>query len=118
MRAPFIAAWIAYIFCGGVGVVMLCIRGWPARRVWVYAVPHALTWLSSMVLFYCMVAIIGVVFSVIVQSTRGVISVGLGAIIARWGFLHLEHHVDRKTFWKRMAAAILMTAAIALYAFS
>ena len=59
---------------------------------------------------------IGVVFGNILQSTRGFMSVVLGAMLAHLGWHELEQRVDRATLLKRMAAAALMTAAIALYA--
>ena len=43
------------------------------------------------------------------------ISIGLGALVAHWQFHHLEAHVPRGVFWRRVAAAALMTLAIATY---
>jgi MFS superfamily sulfate permease-like transporter len=42
-------------------------------------------------------------------------SIVLGAVLAHAGWHDLEEQVDRATLLKRIAAAMLMTAAIALY---
>jgi hypothetical protein len=55
------------------------------------------------------------VFGNILQSTRGVMSVVLGAALAQMGWHELEQRVDRASLLRRLAAALLMTAAIALY---
>jgi hypothetical protein len=55
------------------------------------------------------------VFGNIMQSTRGVMSVAIGAALAHLGWHELEQRVDRATLLRRLAAALLMTAAIALY---
>ena len=57
-----------------------------------------------------------VVFAIILQSTRGLFSIGLGVLLARWGLIHLEPAVGGRIVWKRLLAAILMVGAIALYA--
>jgi hypothetical protein len=58
---------------------------------------------------------VGVVFGNILQSTRGVMSVAIGAALAHLGWHDLEQRVDRSTLLRRLTAALLMTAAIALY---
>ena len=42
-------------------------------------------------------------------------SVAIGATLAQLGWHELEQRVDRVTLLRRLAAALLMTAAIALY---
>ena len=68
-----------------------------------------------MVGLYCCFGLVGVVFGNILQSTRGVMSVAIGATLAQLGWHELEQRVDRVTLLRRLAAALLMTAAIALY---
>ncbi len=58
---------------------------------------------------------IGVVYGNIVQSTRGVISVALGAAVAAAGFVHLEERMSRKLFARRLIAAAIMALAIAMF---
>lgn len=115
-RGPFIGVCLSYIFCGLFGVLMLFRTGLPQRRAWLLSLPPAVAWLASMFLFYWSIQAINLVFAVIVQSTRGIISIGLGAVVARMGHEHLEQTVSRSVLWKRVAAAALMVAAIALYA--
>lgn len=60
--------------------------------------------------------LIGAVFGNILQSTRGIMAVGLGAVLASMGWHELEQPVDRDTLVRRTLAAALMTLAIAIYA--
>ena len=85
------------------------------RTDWVAAAQYASAWLVSMVGLYCCFGLVGVVFGNILQSTRGVMSVAIGAALAHLGWHELEQRVDRATLLRRLAAALLMTAAIALY---
>ena len=85
------------------------------RTDWVAAAQYASAWLVSMVGLYCCFGLVGVVFGNILQSTRGVMSVAIGAALANLGWHELEQRVDRATLLRRLAAALLMTAAIALY---
>ena len=64
---------------------------------------------------YICFGLIGVVFGNIVQSTRGLFSIVIGASLAHAGWHGLETQVDRRTLTRRLLAAALMTAAIALY---
>ncbi|MEI6506403.1 MAG: hypothetical protein WCO90_11070 [Planctomycetota bacterium] len=50
----------------------------------------------------------------ILQSSRGILAIAMGAGLAHVGRHDLEMRVDRETFLRRIAAAALMTAAIAL----
>jgi hypothetical protein len=65
-------------------------------------------------LFACF-GLIGVVYGNVVQSTRGIMAVGIGWIVAHIGHAHLESKVSRRVFRRRVAGAILMTAAVILY---
>jgi hypothetical protein len=85
------------------------------RADWLAAGQYASAWLLSMVGLYCCFGLVGVVFGNILQSTRGVMSVAIGAAMAHLGWHELEQRVDRATLLRRLAAALLMTAAIALY---
>jgi hypothetical protein len=58
---------------------------------------------------------VGAVFGNVVQSTRGIMSVVIGAVLAHLGWHELEQQVDRATLVRRIGAACLMTAAIAVY---
>jgi drug/metabolite transporter (DMT)-like permease len=82
---------------------------------WLAAAQYASAWLLSMAGLYCCFGLVGIVFGNILQSTRGVMSVAIGAGLAHLGWHELEQRVDRSTLLRRLAAALLMTAAIALY---
>jgi drug/metabolite transporter (DMT)-like permease len=87
----------------------------PTAGDWLAAIHYSAAWLTAMVALYACLGTVGVVFGTILQSTRGVMSVVLGATLAHLGWHELESQVDRILFCKRLIAAILMTAAIAVY---
>jgi len=87
----------------------------PTGREWLAAAEYSAAWLAAMVSLYACIGSVGVVLSTILQSTRGVMSVVIGAVLAHLGWHDLESRVDRLMLMKRIAAAILMTAAIASY---
>ena len=79
------------------------------------ALQYAAAWLGSMVALYACFGTVGVVFGNILQSTRGIMAVVAGALLAQLGWHDLEDRVDRATLLRRLAAAGLMTAAITLF---
>jgi drug/metabolite transporter (DMT)-like permease len=105
----------SYVLCGAASLGLLPFLEQKDWRTWAGAAPFSLAWFLAMFFLYGCFAVIGVVFGNIVQSTRGVISIFLGMGIARMGFLHLEDHVPRAILLRRIAAALMMTAAIALF---
>lgn len=109
-----------YVACGVVcGPIVLA--GWwrpadgRAGPAWRTAVAYACTWLLAMAALYACFALVGAVFGNVVQSTRGIMSVVIGATLAHLGWHELEQRVDRATLVRRIGAASLMTAAIAVY---
>jgi drug/metabolite transporter (DMT)-like permease len=115
LHAGCFAMAITYVLCGLV-VATLLPRALPRdRRDWVASVQYAVAWLAGMAGLYTCFGLVGAVFGNILQSTRGIIAVGLGAVLAHLGWHDLEEQVDRGTLLRRLAAAALMTAAIALY---
>jgi hypothetical protein len=107
---------LCYVLCGVAALAALPLAGPHQRGDWRLAVPWAVSWLGAMVLLFGCFRAVDVVFGNILQSTRGLISVVLGAGLAGMGMVHLERKVPRGIFWRRLAAALLMSAAIALYA--
>jgi len=71
-----------------------------------------------MFFLYTCFALIGVVFGNIIQSSRGIISIGLGYLIANIGFERLEPKITRGVYLRRVLAGLLMTGAVALYYWS
>jgi hypothetical protein len=106
---------ITYAACGAL-LLPAAPRMWPrSAGGWTPAVQYSVVWLLAMVALYACLGQVGAVFGNILQSTRGVMSIVLGAALAHAGWHDLEEQVDRATLLKRIAAAMLMTAAIALY---
>jgi hypothetical protein len=115
LRAAFWGAAASYVVCGAVSSVLLPWYGLRSPRQWVAAAPYAAAWLGAMMLLFACFAVVGVVLGNILQSTRGIISIVLGAAVSKLGHVHIERHVPRAVFWRRMAAAAMMLAAIAMY---
>jgi len=114
-HAGILAMAITYVACGAV-LIPAAPWMWPrSRSGWLPAVQYSLIWLLAMIALYACLGQVGAVFGNILQSTRGVMSVVIGAALARAGWHDLEERVDRATLLKRIAAAMLMTAAIALW---
>jgi len=111
---------LTYVACGIVcGPVVAA--GWcrppagVAGSSWRAAAAYAATWLLAMAALYACFALVGAVFGNVVQSTRGIMSVVIGATLAHLGWHELEQRVDAATLVRRVCAASLMTAAIAVY---
>jgi uncharacterized membrane protein YadS len=81
------------------------------------AIPFSVAWFISVAALYTCFALAGAVFGNILQSTRGVMSIGLAAVIAKLGHLHLESLTPRSVMVRRIVAAVLMTIAIGLYSY-
>jgi drug/metabolite transporter (DMT)-like permease len=118
LGAGALAMAITYVACGAVAAAVLMI--WPSlrprdRHEQLGACQYAAAWLSGMVALYACFGLVGVVFGNVLQATRGVMAVGLGAWLARAGWHDLEERVDRGTFIRRVLASLLMVAAIAVY---
>lgn len=118
LEAGCLAMLITYALCGllatGALAVVPPLRP-SRRREWDAAARYAVMWLLGMAGLYTCFGIVGVVFGNILQSTRGMMSIGMGAALAHAGWHDLETRVDRRTLVRRLVAAALMTAAIAIY---
>jgi len=75
----------------------------------------AFFWLVAMVFLYATFSIVGTVYGNILQSTRGIISIVLGAVIAGMGHHHIEARTTRAVFLRRLTAGVVMTAAIVAF---
>ncbi len=114
-HAGTLAMSMTYVACGAM-LLPLAPAMLPRKLTgWTPAIQFSLVWLVAMISLYACLGQVGAVFGNILQSTRGVMSVVLGALFAHLGWHDLEEHVDRATLLKRIAAAMLMTAAIALW---
>jgi drug/metabolite transporter (DMT)-like permease len=118
LRTGVLAMSLTYVTCGAAAVLLLVVRRTRPRdgRDWRGGGWYAAAWLGSMVALYACFGLLGAVFGNILQSTRGVMAIVIGAVLAHLGWHELEDRVDRFTLLRRVMAAALMTAAIALYA--
>ena len=117
LHAGILAMALTYVVCGTTAALVLAAgAGRPReRRDWIGAAQYAAAWLVGMGALYVCFGLVGVVFGNILQSTRGVMSIVIGAALAHAGWHDLETRVDGRTLARRVVAAVLMTAAIALY---
>ncbi|NCA11584.1 hypothetical protein EBR56_07210, partial [bacterium] len=120
LSAAVLAMLLNYVLCGTACGLML-IAGRPpvdaggSIAAWRAAFTYAAAWLAAMASLYVCFGFVGALFGNVVQSTRGIMSVVVGALLAHLGWHELEQRVDRATLFRRIGAAALMTAAIAVY---
>lgn len=82
------------------------------------AAPFSLAWYLSQVTLYIAFGTVGTVFSNVLMSFRGVLSVLLGALAAVIGFTSLEAKLSGKDWIRRGICALAMVGAIILYSFA
>ena len=116
------------IWCDGLGVCATCymILGFtmiPLLKKWKFSLerlkygsPYGVLYFSSQVALFVSFGLVGPVFANVVQSSRGMISVGIGVLLCRIGWSSLDVKGDRKLWIRRMICAVIMTTAIILYA--
>jgi hypothetical protein len=104
-----------YTFAGVLSAMLLPVYGSKRRRDWLDAAPFAVIWLLAMLFLFASFGAVGVVYGNILQSTRGIISVLLGSLLAGAGLLHFEKAAAPGVFVRRFAAATLIVAAAVLY---
>lgn len=108
---------LTYAACGVVAMVGLpFIRRSHGWGDWLYALPFSASWFGAMIALYACFGLINVVFGNVIQSTRGLISVLVGAHLAGLGMVHLEQVTPRSVFARKLLAAAMMTGAITIFA--
>lgn len=114
-HASMLCACLCYLFCGIAACAALpFVRGVRFAK-WKASFPWALSWFAGILLLFACFGFIGVVFGNIVQSTRGLMSILMGSLVAYKGYVHIEEKVTlRATLW-RLFAGTLMIAAIVLF---
>lgn len=115
IKASLIGMYMSYLLCGLVGVAMLPWYGSRNWRDWRDAAPFAYTWFIAMLCFYGALAAAGLVLAAILQSTRSLWSLVIGAILAHHGYHALEQHVAKGVLIRRAVGAMMMVIAITLY---
>lgn len=80
------------------------------------ALPYAVCWYAGVMGTFVCMGILGATFGNVVQSSRGIIALLLGILVARLGYGHLESRATRQVWIQRSVGAGLMCGAIALFA--
>ena len=115
----FMALSVIYVVGGAISLAVLPMQGVPPRAHWLrWALPYAVCWFSAMAALFACFAMSGLVLGNIVQSCRGLVSVVLGWIVAQTGRTQLEEKVPPGVVARRIFAAIVLVAAMALYSVS
>jgi len=115
VRASLVSVFMTYVLCGLVSLPLLIWAGPKALEDLKYAAPFAASWLGAMVFLFACFGSLGVVFGNIIQSTRGLMTVLIGARIAAFGMVHLEGRTTRPIMLRRLGAAAMMSIAIGLF---
>jgi len=114
--APFYAAALTYLLTGLIALAFLPACDFRDKLAWRDAAPWAAAWFLAMIFLYTCFGLIGPVLGNILQSSRGLISILLGSLFVHLGHLHIEPFLGRSVFLRRLAAGVLMFAAVILYA--
>jgi len=116
--AIFFGVCMTYILCGLIcGPFMLVVKESKLSDLKGPAFGFAVTWMIAMVFLFATFSIVGTVYGNILQSMRGIISIRIGVVIARMGHHHIEAHMPRKIFIRRLIAGLIMTAAIVAFGY-
>lgn len=114
-RKAMLATCLCYVVAAVPALAALPRLGRPSGRDIRQALPFAITWFLTVICLFLCFALVGVVLGTILQSTRGVLSLVLAVWMGRLGLTHLEQLHGWSVFVRRLLAALMMTAAIALY---
>jgi drug/metabolite transporter (DMT)-like permease len=114
-RASILSTCLCYILSGIVSVACLPLFPFRSFARWKIAFPFAVFWYTGICFLFGCFGSIGVVFGNIVQSTRGVMSILMGSVVASRGYEHIEEKVAITVLVYRIFAGMLMIAAIALF---
>lgn len=117
LRTAFGVGVTCYAILGVLTLPMLWKFRWTTRQ-FVLAIPFAASWFFSQVALFVCFGLLGTVFGNVIQASCGLISIGIGMLLVRWGLGKLDARISRRMWLRRIAAGILMTAAIILYAVS
>lgn len=115
VRASFFYAAVTYVSLGLVSLALLPKFGSTHPKDWLRPMPYAVFWALCALTLFAAFGLLGIVLGAMLQSTRGLMAIVLGWLIARMGHEHLETPTDASTLWRRLGAAAAMTAAVGLY---
>lgn len=115
-KASVVGVCLSYVFCGILALLILLLTG--KIRIyseWKDSFGFAFFWFASMIMLFTCFGTIGALYGNIVQATRGIISIIIGVILARIGYMHIETPISGRLFFQRIIAALLMIIAIGLF---
>jgi len=111
-----IAASVAYFYLGIFSLlVILSVRSVKLKHL-KPALVFSSWWFAAILLLFACFGLIGPLFGNLVQSGRGIIAVILGALIAKFAWSEHEEKLPRSVLIRRIAAALLISGAIVLFA--
>jgi hypothetical protein len=118
LHASIFATSISYILCGitSLPIILFTRKASAFTRGLRFSLPFSLCWLTGMFALFTAFGSVGTVLGNILQSSRGIISILISIPAVRLGFAQIEPRVPRKVLLQRLAAALLIVAAVWLYA--
>ncbi len=114
-KAPLAGVTVSYLLGAVMAPLWLDRESLRYGKLWAAGLPFSVLWFLGMIFLYITFDRVGVVLGNILQSTRGVMAVGLGVLLARAGFEAVESRQSMSVTVRRWAAALAMTTAIVLY---
>lgn len=114
--AMFIAATTSYFALGVFSLLVLLFVPQVKKKHLKPAIPFSCLWFSAMLFLFACFGLIGPLFGNIVQSGRGIMAVIIGVLIAKFGWSEYEEKLPRSILIRRIAAAMMITGAIILFA--
>ena len=111
-----IAASVSYFYLGVFSLIIMLFT--PSIKVKHLrpAIAFSCCWFSAMLFLFACFGLVGPLFGNIIQSTRGIIAVILGALIAKFEWSEHEEKLARSVLIRRIAAALLITCSIIIFA--
>jgi len=110
-----IAASLSYFYLGLFSLlIILFVRSVKIKHL-KPALAFSCWWFVAMLFLFACFGFIGPLFGNIIQSTRGIIAVILGAIIAKFAWSEHEEKLSRSILIRRIASALLISCAIVIY---
>jgi len=108
---------LVYATLGIFGIILAAFTWKDIRTfsVWKFALYFSIVFFVADVFLFTTFKLVGPVFGNILQSTRGILSIIFAKIVAMKGMHYLEEEVGRAVMFRRLFAAFLFSAAIALY---
>ena len=119
VSAAAVNTFLTYGVAGIAGALMICLnksmRGW---RKFLNSAPYGVMWVISIVFLCACFVRLGTVNGNIVQSTRSIFAILAAPLLVWLGVSGVETRVSWKITLRRLVAAFLMIAAVALYNYS